>query len=146
MADTNTPKERAEAQGTNRNTDALRVMGSETSTASGAASSDIRPRKNAKNEADVMVEEGAVYTDGTQEVIPFFVDFARARVRFAPVGRASEDEMRTGDFLNRFKKVEKSVLAEATPAESQKVAEARIRRRETTDQRGHVVERDGKPV
>lgn len=36
------------------------------------------------------------------EVIPYFVDFAAGRVKFAPVGRSSEDELATSEFLERF--------------------------------------------
>lgn len=50
---------------------------------------------------------GHVYKeDGSDaEVIPYFVDFGSARVNFAGVGRSNEDQMRTSDFLNRFKYV-----------------------------------------
>jgi hypothetical protein len=153
MADTNTPAERAEAGGTDRTTDAARLMtGGETGGTASAnrsrTSSDLRPRKNAANEADVLITEGGLYREknGTQEVVPFFVDFATARVRFSPVGRSSEDEMRMGEFLNRFEEVDKSVLAEATASESQKKAEARMKKRESTDQLGRVIARDGEPV
>ena len=81
-------------------------------------------------EGQEMVEVGAVYKekDGKQEVTPFFVDRATARVRFSPVGPRSgrEDDMRTSDFLNRFEKADKSALAEATPEESQEAAQKRL--------------------
>ncbi len=50
---------------------------------------------------------GHVYKEDSSEaeVIPYFVDFAAARVNFAGVGRSNEDQMRTSDFLNRFKYV-----------------------------------------
>lgn len=72
---------------------------------------------NIAEEGADLVREGHVYKEdsGTKEVIPFFVDFARSTVRFAPVGVASgrEDEMRTSDFLNRFTYVgQHSSLAE----------------------------------
>ena len=38
----------------------------------------------------------------TAEVIPYFVDFARGTVKFAPVGRSSEDELSTVDFLKTY--------------------------------------------
>lgn len=116
-------------------------------TATGGSDLNIEQR-NLAEEGQEMVQEGGVYKEknGTAEVIPFFVDFARATVRFAPVGRATEDEMRTSDFLNRYELVEKSAMAEATPEESQKAAEARLEKRETTDQLGRVIARDGKPV
>ena len=42
---------------------------------------------------------------GDAEVIPYFVDVAAARVNLAGVGRSNEDQMRTSDFLNRYKYV-----------------------------------------
>lgn len=112
-----------------------------------AASSDLR-RKNVPAENAVIIDEGQLYREknGDLEVVPFFVDLATARVRFSPVGRSTEDTMRMGEFLHRFEKVEKSRLAEATPAESQRKAEVRMKRAETTDQLGRVVMRDGEPV
>src|SRR6476620_11348829 len=111
MADENiTPRPNGPEGATDRTNDAQRLMsGPETGGSASAqtnrsrTSSDLRPRKNAKNEADVMITEGAVYREknGTQEVVPFFVDFARARVRFSPLGRSTEDEMRMGEFLSR---------------------------------------------
>lgn len=56
-------------------------------------------------EGQEAIVVGHVYREkngGGLEVIPFFVDFAAAQVRFAPVGRATEDLMRTSDFLGRF--------------------------------------------
>jgi len=151
-----TPAERVESGGSDLSTDAARLMtGGETGGSASAVtnrnrgSSDLRrPRRNVSAENDVLIEEGAVYREknGDLEVMPFFVDFATAKVRYSQVGRSSEDEMRMGEFLHRFEKVEKSVLAEATPAESQKDAEARMKRRETTNQLGHVVMKNGQPV
>jgi hypothetical protein len=153
MADDKTPAERVESGGSDRTTDTARLMtGGETggtASASRSTSSDMPThRRNATAENDVMIEEGAVYREkrGDLEVIPFFVDFATARVRFAPIGRASEDQIRMGEFLSRFEKVDKSRMAEATPAESQKAAESRIKKAETTDQVGRVIARNGEPV
>lgn len=72
------------------------------------------PQKNLKEEGQEMIAVRQVYRekDGDLEVTPFFVDFASARVRFSPLGRAREDEMRTSDFLNRFELVGQSRLAE----------------------------------
>lgn len=56
-------------------------------------------------EGQDMIVVGHVYrqkNDGGRKVIPFYVDFASAQVQFAPVGRASEDRMRTSDFLNTY--------------------------------------------
>jgi hypothetical protein len=84
-----------------------------------------------KNTEDkqVLAEEGQeaiivgdVYKEenGTLEVIPFFVDFGAAQVRFSPVGRASEDLMRTSDFLGRFEHV--------GPVTSSSLAEKQVER------------------
>lgn len=66
-----------------------------------------RTKTHLAEEGQEAIIVGDVYKeDGTdREVIPFFVDFAAARVRIAPVGRASEDIMRTSDFINRFNHV-----------------------------------------
>jgi hypothetical protein len=121
---------------TNRNTDATRVMANEVNDTAPTGGSDMNvAQTNIAEEGQEMIAEGRVYKEknGTLEVVPFFVDFARATVRFAPLGRATEDEMRTSDFLGRFELVEKSVLAEATPEESQRNAEARMRAVDRTD-------------
>ncbi len=57
------------------------------------------------NDKDEVITVGNVYQekDGDAEVIPFFVDFGAARVLFAPVGRASEENVSTSDFVKRFK-------------------------------------------
>jgi hypothetical protein len=69
---------------------------------------------SAESRSEALPEEGQgnivvghVYKEDSseQEVIPYFVDFAAARVNFAGVGRSNEDQMRTSDFLNRFKYV-----------------------------------------
>lgn len=75
------------------------------------------PQKRLKEEGQEMVEVGGIYKEknGDLEVSPFFVDLASAQVRFAPLGRATEDQMRSSDFLNRFERVERSSRAE-TPA------------------------------
>lgn len=141
-------------EGTDRTNDAERIMTGDPKPVATAdnrsrTSSDMPARrKNVSAENAVIIDEGQLYREknGDLEVIPFFVDLATARVRFSPVGRSTEDQMRMGEFLNRFEKVDKSRMAEATPAESQKDAEARMKRRETTDQLGRVVMKDGKPV
>lgn len=50
---------------------------------------------------------GHVYKEDNSEaeVIPYFIDFAAARVNFSGVGRSNEEQMRTSDFLNRYKYV-----------------------------------------
>lgn len=70
-------------------------------------STDFVPQKNLPEEGQDSIVVGHVYKEenGLQEVIPYFVDFAAAKVNFAPVGRSAEDIMRTSDFLNRFKYV-----------------------------------------
>lgn len=108
-----------------------------------SGSSDFVPQKNLPEEGQDFVETGAIYKEknGDREVVPFYVDFANALVRFAPLGRSSEDQMRSSDFLNTYEKMEKSVLAEASPEESQTKAEARIEKAETVDELGRKVER-----
>lgn len=61
-------------------------------------------KRNLAEEGQDNIVVGHVYKEdnGDQEVIPYFVDFASARVNFAGVGRSNEDQMRTSDFLNRF--------------------------------------------
>ena len=70
-------------------------------------STDFVPQKNLPEEGQDSIIVGHVYKEdnGLEEVIPYFVDFAAAKVNFAPVGRSREDQMRTSDFLNRFKYV-----------------------------------------
>jgi hypothetical protein len=62
-----------------------------------------KPR-NLAEEGQEAIRTGHVYKEDNDgmEVIPFHVDLGTAQVRFAPVGRSSEDLMRTSDFLNRF--------------------------------------------
>lgn len=66
-------------------------------------------KKQLAEEGQENVVMGHVYRPkndaGGSEVIPFSVEVMRARVRFSPVGRSSEDEMRTSDFLNSFEYV-----------------------------------------
>lgn len=64
-------------------------------------------KKQLAEEGQDNIVTGHVYKEdnGDLEVVPFFVDLHSAHVRFAPVGRAAEDNMRTSDFLNRFKYV-----------------------------------------
>lgn len=59
-------------------------------------------RNKAAAEESIIV--GHVYKDKDEdiEVIPFFLDLANSRVKFAPVGRSSEEETRMSDFLKRF--------------------------------------------
>lgn len=87
-----------------------------------AASSDVqRPGDSVlPEEGQDYIEVGSVYREknGQAEVVPFFVDLHTARVRFAPVGRSTEDEMRTSDFLNRFEYQGLSSTAER-PAEKE---------------------------
>lgn len=64
----------------------------------------MEDKKALSQEGQQNIIVGHVYKENNsaQEVIPFFVDVASAQVRFAPVGRSTEDTMRTSDFLNRF--------------------------------------------
>ncbi len=64
----------------------------------------VKPQK-LTDDKDKVITVGNVYQekDGDAEVIPFFVDFGAARVLFAPVGRASEENVSTSDFVKRFK-------------------------------------------
>lgn len=61
-------------------------------------------KRNLAEEGQDNITTGHVYKEdnSSTEVIPYYVDFANATVNFAPVGRATEDRMRTSDFLNRF--------------------------------------------
>lgn len=60
--------------------------------------------KGLAEEGQKNIVVGHVYKEDNsdQEVIPYFVDVAAARVNFAGVGRSNEEQMRTSDFLNRF--------------------------------------------
>lgn len=63
-----------------------------------------KEKRELAEEGQDNIVVGDVYKEknGDLEVIPFFVDIHSAHVKFAPVGRATEDNMRTSDFLNRF--------------------------------------------
>lgn len=91
-----------------------------------------------ENTTSTMIVTGQVYKekDGGREVIPFFVDRAAARVRFAPVGRSTEEEMRTSEFANAFE----HVGPRASTAEEQKdIEEQRKENRELQEKRkGHT--------
>lgn len=99
-------------------------------------SSDSGDESNTDNSASqTMIVQGQVYRakDGGREVIPFFVDRAAARVRFAPVGRSSEETMRTSEFADAFEHVgPRSSLAE----EQKDVEEQRKENRELEEKRG----------
>ncbi len=99
--------------------------------------------RNVKEEGQEEIVVGHVYKEdnGGQEVIPYHVDFSSARVNFAPVGRSSEDQMRTSDFLNRFSYVgEVSSMAEkqvakTTPAKAETVAARKASTEKTASSR-----------
>lgn len=126
-----TPAEKAASEGTNRLTDSNRLVtgdpGAEAPRNRSRTSSDLRPSRNAANEADLVIDAGEVYREKSGnpplEVVPFFVDVATARVHFAPIGTSHEDIMRMPEFVQRFEKVDRSRLAEASPDESQRTAE-----------------------
>jgi hypothetical protein len=143
MADNKTPAERAASEGTNRLTDSNRLVtgdpGAERPKNTARTSSDLRPSRNAANEADLVIDAGQVYREKNGnpplEVIPFFVDVATARVHFAPVGTSHEDILRMPEFVQRFEKVDRSRLAEATPDESQRTAEKQQKEARANEER-----------
>ena len=122
-----TPAERAASEGTDRLTDSNRLTSGDPKPNRMRTSSDSRPSRNASNEADLVIDAGQVYREKNGspplEVVPFFVDYAAARVHFAPVGTSHEDILRMPEFVQRFEKVDRSRLAEASPDESQRTAE-----------------------
>ncbi len=86
-------------------------------------------KRDLAQEGQDNIVVGHVYKEdaGEQEVIPYFVDFAAARVNFAQVGRSNEDQMRTSDFLNRFT----YVGPVSSQAEKQVTNEAALKANET---------------
>lgn len=87
-------------------------------------------KRNLAEEGQDNIVVGHVYKEDNSEVevIPYFVDFAAARVNFAGVGRSNEDQMRTSDFLNRFK----YVGPVSSQAEKQVSNEAALKAKEAT--------------